>query len=210
MGRCPKCGISNPESAVRCDCGHILKNEAPSEFSRESDNQASPDTRRILATEYRGQNGTILLQENALVIKRGAKGFLLGGGMLRGDKTIPYSSIVAVQFKKVGALQGYIQFTLKGGPEAQRGWKEAWEDENSVTFNYWGDNIRKFSELKRFVEGKMGLGASPAPSTIIVSTSPAAGSSSSLDELEKLARLREKGIVTEEEFQLKKKQLLGL
>ncbi|PNX46429.1 MAG: hypothetical protein BV457_04070 [Thermoplasmata archaeon M9B1D] len=31
-----------------------------------------------------------------------------------------------------------------------------------------------------------------------------------MDELEKLARLRDKGIISEEEFEAKKKQLLGL
>ena len=34
--------------------------------------------------------------------------------------------------------------------------------------------------------------------------------SSNMDELEKLARLRDKGIISEEEFEAKKKQLLGL
>jgi len=33
---------------------------------------------------------------------------------------------------------------------------------------------------------------------------------SNLDELEKLAALRDKGIISEEEFKAKKKQLLGL
>jgi len=33
---------------------------------------------------------------------------------------------------------------------------------------------------------------------------------SSLDELEKLAALKEKGIITEEEFNHKKKQILGM
>lgn len=41
-------------------------------------------------------------------------------------------------------------------------------------------------------------------------TSPASNTTSSLDELEKLASLREKGIVTEEEYQNKKRQILGI
>ncbi|EFC36106.1 hypothetical protein NAEGRDRAFT_76225 [Naegleria gruberi] len=45
------------------------------------------------------------------------------------------------------------------------------------------------------------------PST---STSSKSSSGSNLDELEKLGNLRDKGIITEREFQLKKKQLLGL
>jgi predicted Zn-dependent peptidase len=35
-------------------------------------------------------------------------------------------------------------------------------------------------------------------------------SESYLDELEKLAGLRDRGVITEEEFEAKKKQLLGL
>ena len=67
--------------------------------------------------EYKGYNGTLILTDTGVIIKRGAKGFLLGGGMLRGDKTIPYGSIVAVQLKKAGMTAGYIQLTLKGGSE---------------------------------------------------------------------------------------------
>jgi hypothetical protein len=154
--------------------------------------------------EYRGQNGTVVLQDKALVIRRGVKGFLLGGGMLRGDKTIPFSSIVAVQLKRAGAVQGYIQFTLLGGPEAKRGWSEALNDENTVSFNFWGGNNEKFAELKNIIEGKM------HSQTNVVSDNSSSRSFSSLDELEKLAGLKDRGIITEEEFQQKKKQLLGL
>ncbi|WP_414858413.1 SHOCT domain-containing protein [Phormidesmis priestleyi] len=39
---------------------------------------------------------------------------------------------------------------------------------------------------------------------------PVANNNSDLDQLEKLASLKEKGIISEEEFQAKKKQILGL
>ena len=74
-----------------------------------------------MSVEYKGYNGTILLTDTGVIIKRGAKGFLLGGGKLRGDKTIPYNSIVAVQLKKAGLTAGYLQLTLKGGSEAKGG-----------------------------------------------------------------------------------------
>jgi len=47
--------------------------------------------------------------------------------------------------------------------------------------------------------------AAPPPRAV-----PAEPEPSYIDELEKLAGLRDKGIITEEEFQAKKKQLLGL
>jgi hypothetical protein len=148
--------------------------------------------------EYVGRNGKIVLYDDHLVIKRGARGFLLGGGMLRGDKTIPFGSIVAVQFKKSGMTLGYIQFTLMGGNEAKGGVMQSVTDENTVNFQSWGGDINKeFMELKNIVEEKI----KQAKSTN--------SNSSSLDELEKLATLKEKGIVTEEEFQQKKKHLLS-
>lgn len=160
-----------------------------------------------METEYKGYNGTVVLTDRAIVIKRGAKGFLLGGGFLRGDKTIPYSSIVAVQLKKAGMTAGYIQFTLAGGSEAKGGLLQSTRDENSVHFhksfgqtfrfqsNDDDDQNKKFAECKRLVEERMGRGGN-APSA--------------MDEIAKLADLKSKNIITEDEFQLKKKQLLNL
>ena len=52
-----------------------------------------------------------------------------------------------------------------------------------------------------------------APSTTASSASPAAAApaeESYLDELERLANLRDQGVISDEEFEAKKKQLLGL
>lgn len=149
--------------------------------------------------EYKGYNGTLILTDTGVIIKRGAKGFLLGGGMLRGDKTIPYSSIVAVQLKKAGMTAGYIQLTLKGGSEAKSGLFQSTTDENSINFHsaFGGNNNELFAEAKKMIEEKINAVNSPAKN-------------SGLDDLEKLATLKEKGIISEEEFQAKKKQLLGL
>ena len=148
--------------------------------------------------EYKGYNGTIILTDNGVVIKRGAKGFLLGGGMLRGDKTIPYSSIVAVQCKKAGVMSGYLQLSLRGGSEAKSGVTQAVKDENTVTFQV--NKNKMFFELKDRIEAKMhetsGVGQS--------------NSSGQVNDLEKLADLKDKGVITEEEFTAKKKQILGL
>ena len=58
-----------------------------------------------MSKEYKGYNGILVLNDNNVVIKRGVRGFLLGGGFLRGDKTIPYASIVAVQLKRAVVKQ---------------------------------------------------------------------------------------------------------
>ena len=146
--------------------------------------------------EYKGYNGTIILTDAGVIIKRGAKGFLLGGGMLRGDKTIPYTSIVAVQLKKAGMTAGYLQLSLKGGSEAKSGLMQSTTDENTVNFH--ARKNKDFLEAKEKIEAR------------ISQSSGSQQSHSGADELEKLAELKEKGIITEEEFAAKKKQLLGL
>jgi len=145
--------------------------------------------------EFKGYNGTLILTNTGVIIKRGIKGFLLGGGMLRGDKTIPYSSIIAVQLKKAGLTAGYIQLTLKGGSEAKAGLFQSVKDENTI--NFYSNKNKDFEEAKRLIEEK-------------ISTGNFQSNKSELDELEKLAELKEKGIITEEEFNAKKKSILGL
>lgn len=145
--------------------------------------------------EYRGYNGTLVLDKRGVTIKRGAKGFILGGGMLRGDKTIPYRSITAVQLKMAGLTAGYIQLSLQGGQEAKGGLFQSTKDENSVHF-YQGKN-KQFQEAKAIIEERIeaSLGGTPA--------------TSNLDELKKLAELKEAGVITEDEFEKKKKELLN-
>lgn len=145
--------------------------------------------------EYKGFNGTLVLGEDSLVIKRGFKGFMFGGGHIRGDKTIPYASIAAVQFKKAGLTIGYIQFTLSGGIEGGSGVFQAQVDENTVSF-YQGQN-EAFGKAKEIVEAK-------------VRSHKGTSKKSDADDLEKYAELRDKGVISDEEFQAKKKQILGI
>ena len=136
----------------------------------------------------------MILTDTGVLIKRGLKGFFLGGGFLRGDKTIPYSSIIAVQLKKAGMTAGYLQLTLKGGSEAKGGLFQSATDENSVSFYNWKN--KDFEEAQGQIIKR--IHGDPQKTT------------SNLDELEKLAGLKEKGIITQEEFEAKKKTLLEL
>ena len=71
---------------------------------------------------------------------------------------------------------------------------EASKDENSITFLRRSNE--SFEEAKSRIEARMNEGNSPKHN--------------SLDDLEKLAELKSKGIITQEEFDLKKKSLLGI
>ena len=100
---------------------------------------------------FDGHNGQIEVLEDRIVISRkGVFGFLL-----KGDKTIPFASITAVQFKTASAFfNGYIQFTVHGGNESRGGIASAGTDENSVMFRA-GRQAEEFARLKAIVEAKI-------------------------------------------------------
>jgi hypothetical protein len=140
----------------------------------------------------RGANGQIELLEDRLII--GRRGFLRG---LRGEKTIPYSSITAMQAREPGIFAaGYIQLTIPGGIESTKGLWDAWKDENTVVFRH--RQRRQFREAREAIQ--QGIARSQAVRL--------PGNGSDLDQLEKLTALRTSGAVTEPEFQVMKARIL--
>lgn len=151
---------------------------------------------------FLGDNGGLTITDKSVIIHR-SKHNLSSASV--GDKNIPFRSITAVQFNKaektfLGWISGFIQFTIQGGIEKQ-GNLSALSDENSVTFKTEEAND-EFARAKKIIEAKIQEAYSAPQNTKT--------DSSNLADLEKLANLRDRGIVTEAEFQAKKKQLLGL
>lgn len=148
--------------------------------------------------EFVGHNGQINLLDDKLIISRkGFVAFLTNG--LKGEKTIPFSSITAVQFKAANMwVNGYIQFSVQGGVEGRGGVFDATRDENSVMFR-GGEQHERFSKLKEIVEERLSAVRPGSPERISVA-----------DELEKFANLRDRGIITNEEFNSQKQKILGI
>jgi hypothetical protein len=150
-----------------------------------------------------GVSGDLEVFEDKLTIApRGVLGFMTKG--LKGTKTIPFRSITAVQHRQAGViLSGYLQFTLPGGNESRGGVFSAASDEN--TFMYAGvDKNKVIEEVKAYIERRSGeLRNEDRESPVALS------GGSTADELAKLARLRDQGVLTEEEFAKAKQRLLG-
>ncbi len=142
----------------------------------------------IIGRKLTGQTKSVVVDEDSLTISYRA---LYHG--FRGDKRIPYSSITAVQFMEPGSwLAGYIQFSLKGalewlGPVNQ--------DENAIQFD--GKDADDFRALRDHLQSRIEAG------------SQGASGGSVADEIAKLARLRDEGILTSDEFAAQKAKLLG-
>jgi hypothetical protein len=153
----------------------------------------------------RGRNGQLTVTPTKLVISReGAMGFLSHGHS--GHKEIDLRQISAVQFKRNGlATAGYIQFSFLGGTETKQGIRDATRDENSIIFGKGRE--ADFVKAKELIdEYRAALLAPPATTP----PPPPTSTPSVAEELERLAALRDKGILDDEEFNAQKRKILGL
>ncbi|MEX0792207.1 MAG: DUF4429 domain-containing protein [Pirellulaceae bacterium] len=121
----------------------------------------------LLATLAGKSRSTLRVYEHKIVISRGesASNFLIHGA--KGEKSIFYSRISAVQLKPPGRMiTGYLQFSISGGNESTRGAWEAVGDENTIIF---GDSQTELAEaIVEYVENKIaGLPTPRARETLI-------------------------------------------
>ena len=136
-----------------------------------------------------------LLRDMVRIRRRGTMGFLTPG--TRVEKDILISKIVSIRFKKAGILaDGYIQFIFEEkGPKDKSTESEVGDDENVVIFR--SGQQKAFEAIREAIEQKM-----------IGRTGPR--QASNFDELVRLSELVDRKIITEDEFNQKKKQILGL
>ncbi|CAK7002269.1 DUF4429 domain-containing protein [Tissierella sp.] len=147
--------------------------------------------------ELKGVNGQLELYNDKVIIRRKGALAKLTQGFTKGDKTIYLRQITGIDFKLGGNLvNGYIQFTLPGGNEKSKGAFEATQDENSVMFKKKDNDIAM--QIKSKIEELQQKEINPTSNT------------SNAEEIRKYKELFDEGIITEEEFDKKKKELLGI
>lgn len=182
--------------------------------------------------QLNGKGGQLLVDRNKIVIKRkGALATVMHG--IKGDKSIPISSISAIQFKEPSFfVNGYIQFSILGGNESRGGIIDACNDENTVVFTR--AHLKEASSIKEFIENIIykrtnsnqqmfessntrickNCGTSISEDSDFCSVCGTKQNKSyqysSADEIIKFKHLLEQGIITQEEFEKKKKDLLSI
>lgn len=154
----------------------------------------------------KGVNGQLTVTPERIIISRkGMLGFMTQG--LKGDKEIPLANITAVQMKRPGlGTNGYLQFSILGGVEARGGLFDATKDENTVMFSRGQQQAFQYAkELIEYYQREARRQAAAAAAAPVIQAAPSAA-----DELAKWAQLRDQGVITPEDFEAKKRQLLGL
>lgn len=116
----------------------------------------------------------------------------------RHDKALLLRHVAAVEVKKPGAFDGYIQFTIAGAVARDHsstltgGAFDAARDENSVTF---GDQESYDLALKIKLH--------------VESWTPVSAGASAADEIRRLKTLADEGVISADEFDAGRRRLLG-
>ena len=146
---------------------------------------------------FEGYKGVIRVYEDKVEIEK--KGFFMNNTA----KTLAMANIISVSIKPSGWGRGYIEFTTPGSRDS-RNTEEALTNENALCFKN-GSQDAEAKKIKEYVEEQiLKLSQNKGGTTVVQqATSPA-------EELKKFKELLDMGIITQEEFDAKKKQLLGL
>lgn len=130
---------------------------------------------------------------------------IMRGGTL-GGKKINYEDLTSVQFREpAGATVGFLQFAYPGAVESKGGVIDMLNDENSVPVH---PNVYdEAKEIYEFIEQRrkeIKAENKAASATTVIQEKSAA------EQIKEFKELLDMGIISQEEFDAKKKQLLGL
>jgi hypothetical protein len=132
---------------------------------------------------------------------KGAFGAMTKG--LAGERKIFYGDISSIQFKKSSALlSGFIEFYFAGHNTQKQGGGLFAGTTNDNRFTFYNRYLPEIEKIRDYIQGKI-IECNTPQVVQAVATSDA-------DELLKFKQLLDAGVITQDEFNTKKKQILGL
>jgi hypothetical protein len=136
-----------------------------------------------------------------ITVKAGVGSFL-SGNVSDGEKTIYYKDIIGVQFKKSGLQIGYLQ--LETASTQMNNLNSNFFNENSFTFDSTTVSSEVMTDIVDYVKNKVEAyhGNSNGNTTTLIQQKSVA------EELKEFKELLDLGIITVDEFEVRKKRLL--
>ena len=147
-----------------------------------------------------GYKGELKVFEDRVEINKKGQGFITGNTC----KPLPVANIMSVSVTpNTMFARGFIEFTVPGGKDSKN-IEQALKNENALPLKSSAQN-EEAMKIKAYVEEQIMKCANNKGGTTIIQQA-----SSPAEELKKMKELLDMGIITQEEFDAKKKQLLGL
>lgn len=134
-----------------------------------------------------------------LTVKAGIGSFFTGN-VSDGEKTIYYMDCIGLQFKKAGFMVGYLQFETASGLMNNK--SDNFFNENTFTWDGFKADNETMEEVANYCKKRIDEYKSGKHNKSSSQISPA-------DELKKFKELLDMGVLSQEEFDAKKKQILG-
>ena len=160
--------------------------------------------------EYKGYNGVINVFENHLTISREGRIAKMGKHD-SGLRTVEFSSIVGIQKEDpTMAVNGYLQIQLLGESFVSLTKFTAASDTNTVLFTYTRrkEHVELYAILEQ-VANLTNANIADAQETKDLQESVALGSVSKIDQLSKIAELKNAGLISSEEFENLKNEIMN-
>ena len=133
----------------------------------------------------------------------GTLGLLTKG--MAGERKIYYKDITSVQFKpSTKLLSGFIEFYFAGHNTQKQGGVLFAGTTNDNRFTFYNKFLPDMLKINDYIQSQINR-----PTAVVVESAPSQAASP-VDELRKYKQLLDDGIITQAEFDAKKKQLLGL
>ena len=189
--------ISDEEDEIRnrMELVEILKGKIEKAFN---DNITAEENVDVKLQPQSGQ-GIIVTDKRVMIIKAGITG---GAGFFGANcKSFYFNQITSVDLR-LSIMGGHIQFTVAGSVDIKgKGLLDMPQSENAVVFTL--DYKERMKYVANLIRER--VQASQNQSNIKQNTSGA----SLVDQINDLAKLKEQGILSEEEFQTAKRKLLS-
>lgn len=150
--------------------------------------------------ELNGNVATMTVYEDHCVItgKKTMMGYL-GGRAQTGAKEFYYSDMTSIQYKEATIwVNGFIQFEYPGSHSGQNNFMS----ENSFIIMKGKSDIEQCRKAYEYIKERIAFYKKQKNAPVTAALSPA-------DELKKFKELLDAGIITQAEFDTKKRQLLG-
>lgn len=167
-------------------------------------------------TRLKGVNGTLVVYEDYLELIRDK--LVAAANGLRGTKRLYFSDISSIEFKSPKMTGGYFFFVMPGSTSSSPSislssllsptspeWIRALSDENTLMLNGFQDTSAAENVYSIVMDQWNKAHASNKDSSTTVINAP-----SGADEIRKYKQLLDDGIITQSEFDAKKKQILGI
>lgn len=166
-------------------------------FGKNREKEVINDGSKVYNLKSNGKYEVVLKENTISITSKGALNAINKG--LVGTKRICLDNVTAVQYKEPGLTTGYLQIVLIGSQEVKGGVSKAVKDENSILFNKKEKN--EILEIKDYIESYIYNKNKKQDNVQSISVA---------DEILKFKQLLDMGAITQEEFDIKKKELISI